>query len=80
MKYILDTDKMTLDDKPIGLSDFVVLLSKYQAKYNDDIMDEIITYWILRYDGGWNGVLLDHDYTTRLDPTLEKTKEDKGKA
>jgi hypothetical protein len=70
MEYKLDTTKMTLNEKPIELGDLLLLLSKYDERHQDDIMDDIIMYWVLRYDGGWNGILLDHDFTTRLDPNL----------
>lgn len=70
MKYKLDAEKLTLNGKPMGLGDLLVLLCKYEGKYGDPIMEKIIQYWVMKYDGGWNGYIIDKDYTIKKDPQI----------
>lgn len=62
MLHQLDTKKMTLDLKPITISDLMLLLAKYGIKENDKKIDLLLDYFTMLYECGHNGFHLLSDY------------------
>ena len=54
----LNVTKLTLDGQKITTVDLIVLMTKYEIMNNDKKMQKVLSYMVMLYENGHNGLYL----------------------
>ena len=76
MEYVLKIDKsnVSLNDKPIGETDILLLLSKFSDLHEDKDLRLVLDYWLMLKESGHNGFYLKsyHETTQNKSEAIRK--------